>query len=64
LDFIDGLNLSKEEGEYFKNLLGKEMSDQQAIGMKLMGSAKEERKALGEEMTNLAADSEAEIHNL
>ncbi|MEO5714143.1 MAG: hypothetical protein ABIT37_11705 [Luteolibacter sp.] len=60
-DFIDGLHLSKEEGDYFKNLLGKEISDQQEVGMKLMSATPEERKALTEELKKRGTDSEAEI---
>ncbi len=60
-DFIDGLNLSKEEGDYFKNLLGKEVSDQQELGMKMLGATPEERKILAEELKKRAGESEAEI---
>ncbi len=60
-DFIDDLNLTKDEGDYLKNLLGKEMSDQQEIGMKLLGATKEERDALVEEMGKRAKENEAEI---
>lgn len=61
-DFVDGLNLSKEEGEYFKNILGKEVSDQQELGMKMMGATKEEQTALAEELAKRAKESEAEIN--
>ena len=60
-DFVDGLNLSKEEGDYFKNLLGKEMADQQELGMKMMGATPEEMKALTEELKKRGVDNEAEI---
>lgn len=60
-DFIDGLNLTKEEGDYFKNLLGKEVSDQQELGMKMLGANPEERKILAEELKKRAGESEAEI---
>lgn len=60
-DFIEGLNLTKEEGDYFKNLLGKEISDQQELGMKMLGATEAERKTLAEELKKRASDSEAEI---
>jgi hypothetical protein len=60
-DFIDGLDLSKEEADYFKNLLGKQIGDQQELGMKMMGATEEERKTLSEELKKRADDSEAEI---
>lgn len=60
-DFIDGLDLTKEEGDYFKNLLGKEISDQQELGMKMLGATKEEQKTLAEELAKRASESEAEI---
>jgi hypothetical protein len=60
-DFVDGLNLSKEEADYFKNLLGKEVSDQQELGMKMMGATKEEQKTLADELAKRAKESEAEI---
>lgn len=60
-DFIDSLNLTKEEGDYFKNLLGKEVGDQQELGMKMLGATAAERKTLAEELKKRASDSEAEI---
>ncbi|MEO5916775.1 MAG: hypothetical protein ABIS50_21285 [Luteolibacter sp.] len=60
-DFVDGLNLSKEEGDYFKNLLGKEIADQQELGMKMMGATPEEQKTLAEELKKRGEDNEAEI---
>lgn len=60
-DFIDGLNLSKEEGDHFKTLLGKEIADQQELGMKMLGATPEEQKALAEELKKRGTDSEAEI---
>jgi len=60
-DFVDRLNLSKEEGDYFKNLLGKEMADQQALGLKMMDATPDERKALGEELVKRGNDNQAEI---
>lgn len=60
-DFIDGLKLTKEEGEYFKNLLGKNMADQQELGMKMMGATEDERKALTDEIAKRSSESDAEI---
>jgi hypothetical protein len=60
-DFIDGLDLSKEESEYFKTLLGKEMSDQQELGMKMLGATEDERKALTDEISKRSKDAEEEI---
>lgn len=60
-DFIDGLDLSKEETDYFKTLLGKEMSDQQELGMKMLGATDDERKALTDEITKRGKDAEEEI---
>jgi hypothetical protein len=60
-DFIDSLNLTKEEGDYFKNLLGKEIGDQQELGMKMLGATEAERKTLAEELKKRASESEAEI---
>lgn len=60
-DFVDSLNLSKEEGDYFKDLLGKEITDQQELGLKMLGATPEERKTLSEEMTKRAAATQEEI---
>ena len=60
-DFVDGLKLSKEEGDYLKNLLGKDVTDQQELGMKMMGATPEERKALADELSKRGKDNEAEI---
>ncbi len=60
-DFVDGLDLSKEEGDYFKTLLGKEIADQQELGMKMLGASEEERKTLAEELKKRGTDTEAEI---
>ena len=54
-DFIDGLDLTKEEGDYFKNLLGKEIGDQQELGMKMLGATAEEQKTLAEEFKSVPA---------
>ncbi|MGL4400959.1 MAG: hypothetical protein ACRCXD_13900 [Luteolibacter sp.] len=60
-EFIDGLNLTKEESDYFKNLLGKEVSDQQELGMKMLGATKAEQTTLVKELEKRASESEAEI---
>jgi hypothetical protein len=60
-DFIDGLNLTKEETDYLRNLLGKEVGDQQELGMKMLGATPEERNALSEELKKRAAQTESEV---
>ena len=60
-DFIEDLDLSKEENDYFKKLLGKEITDQQGIGMKLMSASAEERKELTKEMTQRSEETQEEI---
>ena len=60
-DFITGLNLTKEEADYFRNLLGNEMSYQQELGMKLMGANAEERKTLMEDMKRTGQENEDAI---
>ena len=58
---IDGLDLSKEEGDYFKDLLGKEITDQQELGLKMLAASPEERKTLSEEMEKRSKANEEEI---
>ena len=60
-DFVEGLKLGKEESDYFKNLLGKEIADQQELGMKMLGATPDEQKALAEELKKRGTDTEAEI---
>ena len=60
-DFVNGLNLGKEESDYFKNLLGKEIGDQQELGMKMLGATPEEQKSLAEELKKRGEDTEADI---
>ena len=60
-DFIVDLDLSKEENDYFKKLLSKEITDQQGIGMKLMSASAEERKELTKEMTQRSEETQEEI---
>jgi hypothetical protein len=50
-DFIDGLNLTKEESDYFMSLLVKGMSDQQAISMEMISGG--DQKAMVEELQKL-----------
>lgn len=60
-DYIDGLELSKEEGDYFKNLLGKEMEAQQELGMKMLGASPDEIGKLSEDLAQRAKEAEEEI---
>ena len=60
-DFVTGLHLGKEESDYFKNLLGKEIADQQELGMKMLGATPEEQKSLAEDLKKRGDDTEAEI---
>ena len=60
-DFVDGLHLGKEESDYFKNLLGKKIGDQQELGMRMLGATPEEQKSLAEELKKRGSDTEAEI---
>ncbi|WP_035601283.1 hypothetical protein [Haloferula sp. BvORR071] len=59
-DYLGGLSLSKEESDYFKNLLGKDISDQQELGMKMMGGGVD-MKELQAEMDKRKASNEGEI---
>lgn len=60
-DLIDGLDLTTEESDYFKNLLGKEMAAQQELGMKMLGATPEEARKLSEELAQRAKENEEEI---
>lgn len=60
-DFIEGLDLTKEESDHFKILLGKEMSGQQELGMKMMGATSEERLELAEDLKQRGLDNDEEI---
>ena len=60
-DFIEDLNLTKEEADYFKTLLGKEMADQQELGMKMMGASDEERKELVAEIEQRKTANDEDI---
>lgn len=60
-NYLEGLSLNKEEGDYLKNLLGKSISDQQELGMKFMGATPEERTALTAEMEKRRVENEEAI---
>jgi hypothetical protein len=60
-DFINGLDLTKDEVTYLKNLLGKEITDQQELGMKMMSGTAEEKKALVEELKKRGDANQEEI---
>jgi len=60
-DYIEGLSLTKEEADYLKTLLGKDISDQQEIGMKMLSAKPEEQAALTEETNKRKAANEEAI---
>lgn len=60
-DFIDSLDLTKEEGDYFQKLLAKQTIDQQGIGMKLLDASPEESEKLIAEMTQLEEEGKQAI---
>ena len=60
-DFIDGMDLTKEEADYFRSLLGKEMAEQQELGMKMMGASAEERKAMVADLSKRSEENEKAI---
>lgn len=60
-DFIGSLELGKEEEEYFKTLLGKDIADQQEIGLKMMNATPEEREELAKEITARAKENKESI---
>ncbi len=60
-DFIDTLDLTKEEADYFRELLGAETAAQQELGMKLMSATPEERKVLMEDMERRRKENEEAI---
>ncbi len=60
-DFIDGMKLSKEEGDYFKNLLAREVGDQQELGVKMMDASPEERKVLAEDSKKRSEATQQDI---
>jgi hypothetical protein len=60
-DFIDGLDLNKEEAGYFKNLLGNEMAAQQELGMKMLGATPDEQLALAGELARLEREQQEKI---
>lgn len=60
-DLVDDMGLSKEEEDYFKTLLGKEITDQQELGLKMLSASPEERKTLSADMEKRAADTKEEV---
>ncbi len=60
-DFIDSLDLTKEEADYFRDLLGAEIANQQEFGMKLMSATAEEREELMKEMERRRVENEEAI---
>ena len=60
-DFIGSLGLTAEESDYLKTLLGKDIADQQELGLKMMSATPEERTALVKEMETRKKDNEAAI---
>lgn len=60
-DFISTLNLSNDEQEYFKDLMSKDVSSQQELGMKMLGATPEEQKALVTELEKRKVENKAEI---
>jgi hypothetical protein len=60
-DFISTLKLSNDEQEYFKDLMSKDVSSQQELGMKMMGATPEEQKTLVAELEKRKEENKAEI---
>jgi hypothetical protein len=60
-DFIGSLDLNQEEEEYFKALLGKDIADQQELGLKMMSATPEERTALAKEIEARAKENKESI---
>lgn len=60
-DFISEMDLSKEEQDYFKTLLGKSFADQQELGMKMMNASPEERAEFVAEIEKRKKENEASI---
>jgi hypothetical protein len=60
-DFVDSLGLTPEEKDYFKELLGKGIADQQELGMKMMSASPEERQALVGEIEERQRENEEAI---
>ncbi len=60
-DFLDSLDLSGEEAEYFRDLLGREIADQQEIGIKIMSATPEERMELVEELERRKTENEEAV---
>ena len=60
-NFIDGLKLSSKEADYFRDLLGRAVTDQQELGMKMLGATDEERETLEAELKEREAKTQEEI---
>ncbi len=60
-DFIDGMKLSKEEADYFKNLLAREVGNQQELGVKMMEASPEERKVLADDSKKRSEETQQDI---
>lgn len=60
-DFIEDLDLDKEESKYFKELLGQEMSAQQELGMKMMSATPDEREELVAELEKRGKAQEEDV---
>ena len=60
-DFIVTLDLTDEEAEHFRELLGSEMATQQEVGMKIMSASPEERIELGKEIAERNKQIEEDI---
>lgn len=60
-DFIDSLDLTYEEADYFRELLGSETATQQEFGMKILGAGEDEQMELMKEMERREKESEEAI---
>ncbi len=60
-DYIESLDLTKEEADYFRELLGRDIAMQQELGMKMLGASEEEREELVAEMERRQKENEAAV---
>lgn len=60
-DFIETMDLTKEESDYFKDLLGNEMVMQQELGMKMMSASPEERMELAKDLEERRKENEEAV---
>jgi hypothetical protein len=60
-DFIGSLGLTAEENDYLKTLLGKDIADQQELGLTMMSATPEERAALAKEIEARAKENKESI---